>query len=266
MLHSPFSILYTEILARLKEKVPEIKYIEQDLGQLEHYDMRPPVTWPCCLIDVADEYEYTDMQGNHSQLAEGRVMLRIGVVRYSDSNNLVPDNVRENALAYFEIEQKVFAALHGWAPAGFSRLLRRNAVTEKRDDDIRVRMIPFTVSFTDNSAAPVRTKVLTPAPYVATGLIVRSDVVFVSSFDQSGAAILSSENNISQSDLAFTSTTYTATEGQQVYSTIRPITSFTTIMVFRNGVLINFTLLNNLQIQLVPAIQAGDVIKILQQL
>ena len=161
MLVSPFGNLYQGVVERLTAQVPAIRYIDQDLGQLENYDVRPPVSWPCCLLDI-DEFDFTEMENTQNQMGVGLVICRIGLVKYTESNNLVPENIRENALQYFEIEQMVYTALHGWSPDGFTRLLRRKAKTEKRDDDIRVRIVPFAISFKDASAAPQRTSVHRP--------------------------------------------------------------------------------------------------------
>ena len=76
--------------------------------------------------------------------------------------------MRENALQYYEVENKLFKALHGWNPTGFGKLLRRITATEKRDDDIRVRIVKFAISFTDNSA--VKTKTTVPRPGANIGI------------------------------------------------------------------------------------------------
>lgn len=165
MLQSPQANLFKSILQRIKEKVPQIRFIDHDLGQLENYEIRPAVAWPCCLIDI-DQLGYSDAANNLQQIAEGTVTLRIGLVKYTDSNNLTPSNVFDNSLQYYEIEQKVFEALHGWAPTGFSKLLRRVAMTEKRDDDIRVRIVTFAVSFIDESATPAKVTIPRPVPAI----------------------------------------------------------------------------------------------------
>ena len=164
---SPMAKLYLHVLNRLKEKVPELRFIDQDLGQLEHYELRPPVDYPFCLIDL-EQFQYTDIGGNCAQEAVGMVNLRIGLVKYTESNNLVPDNIRPNALRYYEVEQKVHEALQGWEGNGFSRLLRRSTATEMRNDDIRVREIKYAVSFQDNTAAATakRATVKTPRPVI----------------------------------------------------------------------------------------------------
>jgi len=163
MLNSPFGKLHQMLLARLAEKAPLIRYADQDLGQLENYGIRPAVSWPCCLID-ADDFDFTDLEKDHGQFGTGVIALRLGMVQYTDSNNLVPTNIRENALQYHEVEFEVYKAFHGWAPEGFSRMLRRKVSTEKREDDIRVRTMLFAISFTDDSAKPSRTTIARPEP------------------------------------------------------------------------------------------------------
>ncbi len=166
MVTSPFAAIHLAIIERITAKAPAIRYIDQDLGQLDNYDLRPAVSWPAVLIDVADDWAYTENNSLGHQQATGSIVLRLALVKYTDSNNLTPANIRANGLQYFEAEQQVIAALHHWAPPGCSRLLRRRAFTEKRDDDIRVRNITFAISFTDMVAQPATTTVPRPAPVV----------------------------------------------------------------------------------------------------
>lgn len=146
----------------LVKTVPEIRFISQDIGQLENYEMRPSVSWPCCLIDIEDG-RFSDAGDQLIQLAEKVVSFRLGMVKYSDVNNLAPDAIVEQALQYLETENKLYVALHGKSVPGFGKFMRILDATEKRDDDIRVRIIKFAVSYTDDSAKPVRTKVPRPA-------------------------------------------------------------------------------------------------------
>jgi hypothetical protein len=164
---TPEENLFTKLLMRIKDQVPEIRYIEQDLGQLENYDIRPAVSWPCCLIDL-EEFKFSEAGNERRQIGEGLIGLRIGLVRYSDSNNLVPDNVRANALQYYRIEYKVHQALQCWNDVGFSRFLRRMKFTEKRDDDIRVRVVKYYTTYEENTT-PVKTTIPRPNAVLGTG-------------------------------------------------------------------------------------------------
>jgi hypothetical protein len=144
-----------------------IRYTEQDFGQLENYEMRPAVAWPCALIDV-EEMQYSDQQNHHEQLAQCIVTIRIGLVKYTDANSITPTNIREKGLQFYETESEVAKALHGWAPTGFGKLLRRAAGTEHREDDIRVRVLKFAISYTDDIGKKSRQAVTRPSGLLGT--------------------------------------------------------------------------------------------------
>lgn len=167
MLTSPFAKLHNAIIERITTMVPEIRFIDQDLGQLENYDIRPAVSWPCILMDVSDDWNYSEQGNKAHQMAEGSVLIRLALVKYTDTTNITPANRREAGLQYYELEHKLVAALHNWAPEGFGKMLRRKATTEKREDDIRVRALPFACSFIDTVAAPATQKISRPEPIIA---------------------------------------------------------------------------------------------------
>lgn len=167
-LTAPEAILFESILKHIAQAVPEVRYINQDMGQLENYELRPAVSWPCVLIDM-DDFDFSEAGNPLIQIGEGFVQVRIGLVQYSQSDNLVPDNIRANSLKYMDVADKVNKALHGWAPAGFSRLLRRKAVTEKRDDDIRVKILRYAVSYKENLSVATTVR-LTPEPVIGTAI------------------------------------------------------------------------------------------------
>lgn len=160
---SPFGNLFLKVQSRLKDQVPEL-WVDQDLGQLEHFEMRPAVNFPCALIDV-DDFTFTDNSSN-TQQGLGMLKIRLAVAAYSPSNNAAPNDVKLKALGYYDIEQKIQKALHGWKDEGFSKLLRRKSKTELRNDNIRVRQIAYATSIDDDSCKPVRTTVATPNPEI----------------------------------------------------------------------------------------------------
>lgn len=162
-LQSPFSKLLQQIKNRIIDQVPEIRYINQELGQLE--EARPPVTYPCVLIDM-DEFEFTEAGNEPKQMADGFVVIRLALPSYSSSSNLAPDAVFEKAMDYYELEYKMYSALHNWAPTGFSRMLRKKTSTEKREDNKRVRVMPFAINFEDSGAKKTYTIRATPDPVI----------------------------------------------------------------------------------------------------
>lgn len=142
-LQSPFSKLYTATMQRITDVMPDIKFISQDLGQLDFYDERPPVTFPCALIDIS-EAAYEDA-ANDMQLVNANVTIRLAHATYSDVSNLPNAQVRELGLKYYETEHQLGNGLHNWQPPHdeLGVLTRTATATEKRDDNIRVRVMTF---------------------------------------------------------------------------------------------------------------------------
>lgn len=152
MLQSFFSLLYTGIVKRIKEMVPEIRWIDQDLGQLEFYNERPPVAWPCVLID----FPSTSYDQLLQQVQTGNIIIncRLAFAPFSQSSNTAPQAVMDKALHFWELEMKLYQALQNWNPSQdiCQPLTRTTATTERREDAIRVRVISFTTAFEDSSA------------------------------------------------------------------------------------------------------------------
>jgi len=154
-----FGTLYLNLADRLKTAVPELRWIDQDFGQLERFEYRPEVSFPCVLIDFVNA-TYSQM-AELSQLGEVAVQLRLGLAPFSQSYQIAPQDVKEKALEYYTIEQKVFQAIHGWHNDFCQPLIRQSAITEHRDNDpigLRVRILTFMTAFEDNSNFPVYTK------------------------------------------------------------------------------------------------------------
>lgn len=161
MLQSPISKLYTAVLDRIKAAAPGIRFITQDLGQLEFYDTKPPVSWPCVLIDVGD-LNFED--GSHNfQIANASITLRLALTTYSDVSSLTSDQVRELGLEFYELEHKLGNVLHNWQPPHdeLGALVRTATATEKREDNIRVRQITFTTTlqYDGDALAPTETPI-----------------------------------------------------------------------------------------------------------
>lgn len=150
---SQFVQMYLEIMARIKDQVPDISYINFDLGQLENYGERPAVSFPCVLLDF-DNFTFSDMLSN-SQIAEGTVRVRFAFAPFSNTSSLTPQIAQAKGLNYLEIERKLYKALHGWDGTDFGALMRESVETEKREDDLRVRAMNFSTTFQDNSAGDV---------------------------------------------------------------------------------------------------------------
>ena len=151
-MNSPFANLFIAISDQVLAEVPEIKWIDMDLGQLEAFDGdRPPVEWPCLLIDFTNT-DFAQMQGYQDGNMD--IILRLAFDEYESTSAETPTLVRQSALEYFEIEQKLYEALQRWKAGGLltNAMKRTNAATEKRENDnFRVRRISFAATFSDGS-------------------------------------------------------------------------------------------------------------------
>ncbi len=169
-MNSPFANMLSEIMARIKSQLPDVRYINADLGQLDFYETRPAVSFPCVLIDF-ENFTFAH-QGEACQMAEGTVKVRLAHTPFSNSSSINDTEVREKALSYLDTEYRLNRALHAWQGESFGYLMRVAADTEKREDDIRVRELRYTTCFQDNSASPTYTPLPldTTANMVAEGL------------------------------------------------------------------------------------------------
>lgn len=181
---SPYSLLYLAIMQKLAkvqvirkaEPEPAYRQIDQELGQLENYRQgtgeRPPVAWPCALIDIGKGRFNDQLQKVQDGIVT--VTIRIGFDPYSSSSNLTPAQSRNKALFYYELEQATYELLHCWSPGKvavsdeesvditdlFTKMTRKAFDTEDRTDLIRVRVMTFQIGVTDTTAK----KPITMAP------------------------------------------------------------------------------------------------------
>lgn len=150
-MNSFFASLYLDLQDRIKESVPTIKWIEQDFGQDAFDKWRPNIDFPAVLIDFP-QATYSAEAGL-SQLGIAKVNIRLLVAPFSQSYEDAPIEVKEDALQYFELEQELINAIHGWAPDdGYCQPLIREAISSQNRNDIglRIRSIGFETCYEED--------------------------------------------------------------------------------------------------------------------
>lgn len=159
---SLFAQIFLKLQAHIKTEVPAIRWVDQDLGQLENYEIRPPVSWPCVLIDF-NQTIYDQMQNNR-QMANITFTLRLAFDSYSSTSSTTPSAFKEKGLNYYEIEQNLYKSVQGFDAGGLMQdCTRINTATERREgDNFRVRVLTFTSMTEDCSAEPNLTKAARP--------------------------------------------------------------------------------------------------------
>ena len=173
-MNSPFALLFLAIQQKIASLVdgngkPYFNFIDQELGQMEYHngDNRPPVLWPCVLIDIEDA-DFENI-GENAQTGVLRLCLRIGFPPFSATSAATPAPYKNKALEYYNLEYNLHQAMQGWSPDTvtvddttnpvttadlsniYGHMIRIKAMTEQRSDMIRVRAITYTLSMDDYS-------------------------------------------------------------------------------------------------------------------
>lgn len=157
---SPFAQLYIALQDYIKANVTSIKHIALDIGQLDYYEIRPSVAFPCVLIDFIDA-SFND-EGQKVQWGNFYIQTRLGFSPFSKADSLTPDVSVKAALQYFEVENQLYKALQGWTPTLKNEddedveicqpLSRMNAKKEMREDPFIVRQNVWSTAGEDEGA------------------------------------------------------------------------------------------------------------------
>lgn len=141
--------IYTAIMARLKEKVPALRWIDFDTGQLETSE-RPPVAFPCALltISVNNARNITD----HIQDCSGQLRVRLAFDHQMKTDSVTPSAHLESALEPYDVIADVYAALQGFHTENFDALTRTRQEKENGRHGLFVYFIEFAVNFEDETA------------------------------------------------------------------------------------------------------------------
>ncbi|MFZ4707499.1 MAG: hypothetical protein ACOYMF_15985 [Bacteroidales bacterium] len=145
--------ILTFIKARLSDKEPNLKYLDEDWGQLDYFHEHPPVKFPCVLLEL----QQANWKNQSKLVQDGELMitLRISDLRLSNTSLGAPDTQKTRAAAIWIILENIHRALHGWRPADqdvFGTLTRISTRRVKRDDGMREFEVVYCLMCLDKSA------------------------------------------------------------------------------------------------------------------
>lgn len=161
--------LYKAVKSLITGSMPDdIRYVNQDLGQLEAYDpskpnSRPPVTFPCVLINISAA-KYEDL-GCNQKIATQYLTLRLGFAPYSDTSNLAPDDIANLAIQYYDIEETLMQLMEDFNPSSAITELANITSSftllddnlEERADLFIVRVLNYKIGLTITTTETKRT-------------------------------------------------------------------------------------------------------------
>lgn len=136
--------LLLQVQHRIATLVPEIKYIDQDYGQL--LQEKPPVSWPCALIALEPFQYHTIGQGY--TLAQGGLNLTLGFNPMVRISHHIKASYVLKGLHYYNVEEKVHQALQGWHPGQqFGPLIRQASSSIDNNKNLIIRNIIYAITY-----------------------------------------------------------------------------------------------------------------------
>lgn len=140
--------LFIALCDLLENQVPEVRWIDADEGQLNASNQRPPVAFPCVLIDMT--YPQTEAMNATAEKIRVQFSLRIAFEGYGQTSSAAPESVREQALERLDILEKIHRTLQWWnCDRQINPLRRQRVTTERRQDGLKVYNMTYESAFID---------------------------------------------------------------------------------------------------------------------
>lgn len=143
--------IYMQLIKQIQDKVPAIRWIDLNTGQLEvpfADNQRPPVSYPCVVIDIT--IDHTTSITDTLQECDATIVLTIADDRhYRTSSNTTPFP----ALNQYELIADIYSALQGYSDEAdqFTPLNRTRQERLRSNSGLFLYRITFTTSFIDIS-------------------------------------------------------------------------------------------------------------------
>ena len=141
--------IYLSISERIHQEVPDFKWIDYDWGQLNGQE-RPPVAFPCILIDIA----FTDCKtlgegpGATEQLVTASISLKLAFEVLVGSQVSVDGDKRAIALKPLDTIEMLHASLQGWNGEGiFAALSRKRGNAIPPRNNLKIYNIVYETRF-----------------------------------------------------------------------------------------------------------------------
>lgn len=138
--------IFTDILERIVG-ISEIRWVDVQEGQLNTNE-RPPVAFPCCLVDIT--YPVCKTLSGGKQQVSVQISLQVAFQCFGQTNTKAPAQVRDRALERLDILDKLHRHLHWWNDnTKLIPLMRKRITTERRSDGLKVYTMVYETGFFD---------------------------------------------------------------------------------------------------------------------
>lgn len=144
-----------QTIQNILQSLPELKYIDEDWGQLDDYSPNPPTQFPLALIDIGN-LQYSDIGKDRTatpqnrQMATGTIVISIANLKLTNSSARAPQTQKDKAWAIWDIVESVHTKLHGVVVGGAAgAMMRTNMRKVKRDDGIQEYEVTYTIGISN---------------------------------------------------------------------------------------------------------------------
>lgn len=137
------------IVAKLGSLI-DLKYVDEDWGQLDYYSQNFPVKFPCVLVDISSaNFQNLGLDKTASpmqrQTSETTVSLTIANVKLSNTSHNAPQGQKDDGDSIWVLLETIHKVLQGWNPTDKSgKLIRVGMQRIKRDDGVQEYTIIYT--------------------------------------------------------------------------------------------------------------------------
>lgn len=147
-----------QLLQNIQERIsqiPEIKYVDENWGQLDYFAPAPPVQFPAVLITLSGG-TFTnlgiDRHQNPQHRQQGTLMVEITLahLKITNSSRQAPQAQKDRAWFVWNMADKVHAVLQGFRPYEKSGAMVREGMQYiQRDDGIQELKLTYSVGLND---------------------------------------------------------------------------------------------------------------------
>ena len=139
------------VMDRIRQEVPALRWVDADEGQLDFSDSRPPVAFPCCLVELSyPDADNIAVAHASIQRVEAAVSLKIGFNDCASFNANKPVAVQDVAFARIDFLEDIHKALQGYRMDTCSKSFRRKSCRpQKRPDGLKVYEAVYMAEFID---------------------------------------------------------------------------------------------------------------------
>ena len=142
-------VVFKKVIELLGE-IAELRFVDLDKGQIDFYETRPAVAFPCALIKI----DLPQCENRNAKVQQVRcgVSLRVCFGYLGETTATTPLATRDAALNYFDVIEKIYVKLQGTGNTQINPFTRKSAREENRQDGLKVFTMNFETGFIDETA------------------------------------------------------------------------------------------------------------------